>query len=157
MLTVNGTHQQGNCCNLQQKMDCGFVPYYWKQFAISLYQTTKPELLQHTSALMILTSPTGGVESFTTGTIVGIAVSIASVFAFITGALAGILVYYCISKHQCHQSSKPEPSSHQQQEVMSSNPLQQTDPEYAEVIKLRQNKAYELTKTRIEIRANQPT
>ena len=106
---------------------------------------------------MILTSPTGGVESFTTGTIVGIAVSIASVFAFITGALAGILVYYCISKHQSHQNSKPEPSSHQQQEVIPSNPLQQTDPEYAEVIKLRQNKAYELTQTRIEIRANQPT
>ena len=95
-------------------------------------------------------------EPFTTGAIVGIAVSIASVLAFITGILAGILAYYCISKHQSHQSSKPEPSSHQQQEISPSNPLQ-TDPEYAEVIKLRKNKAYELTHTGIEMRANQLT
>lgn len=104
---------------------------------------------------MSFTPPTGGVEPFTTGAIVGIAVSIASVLAFIAGILAGILVYYCISKHQSHHSSKSEPSSHQQQEISPSNPLQQTDPEYAEVIKLRKNKAYELTQTGIEMRANQ--
>ena len=72
--------------------------------------------------------------------------------AFIASILAGIVVY----KHQSHQSSKPEPSSHQQQEISPSNPLQ-TDPEYAEVIKLRKNKAYELTHTGIEMRANQLT
>ena len=72
--------------------------------------------------------------------------------AFIASILAGIPVY----KYHSHQSSKPEPSSHQQQEISPSNPLQ-TDPEYAEVIKLRKNKAYELTHTGIEMRANQLT
>jgi len=104
---------------------------------------------------MIFSPNTGSVGPFTTGAIVGIAVSIASVLAFIAGILAAIPVYYCISKHQSHQSSKPEPSSHQQQEISPSNSLQLTDPEYAEVIKLRKNKAYELTQTGIEMRANQ--
>lgn len=84
-------------------------------------------------------------------------VATATVVAFITGALAGflagVLVFYCISKHQSH-TSKPEPPSHQQQQI-SSNPLRKTEPEYEEVIELRQNTAYEPTETGIDMRANE--
>lgn len=84
-----------------------------------------------------------------------IAVSITAVVVFIAGVLAGVLVYYCIIKHKS-QSFKPDPSSHQQQQTASSsNPLQQTSPEYAEVVKLKQNKAYELTQSSIEMTANE--
>ena len=63
---------------------------------------------------------------------------------FIAGVLAGALLFYCISKHQI---SKFETSSQHQRELTASSPhpLRQTGPEYAEVIKLKQNKAYELT------------
>ena len=83
-------------------------------------------------------------ESLTTSAAVGIAVATATVMAFIAGVLAGVLLYHCISKH-LSQSSKPETFPEHQQELTlsSSNPLQQTGPEYAEVIKLKQNKAYE--------------
>ena len=102
-------------------------------------------------------------EPLTTGAMVGIAVASSAVVAFIVGILAGILIYHCISKHRSHNFLKPEALSHQQhtqQTVSPSNPLQQTSPEYADVVKLRKNKAYELTKTGIEMRANeayQPT
>ena len=79
---------------------------------------------------------------------------------FIAGIVVGVLVYYCIIKHKS-QSSKLQLSSHQQLQTSSfSNPLWQTGPEYEEVIELRENKAYELTQTGIEMRANeayQPT
>ena len=94
---------------------------------------------------------------------VGIAVASSAVVAFIVGILAGILIYHCISKHRSHKIVKPETPSHQQhaqQTASPSNPLQQTSPEYADVIKLRKNKAYELTQTGIEMKANtayQPT
>ena len=91
--------------------------------------------------------PTGTAESLTIGAIVGITVVSTAVVIFIAGVLAGVLVYHCIIKYRL-QSSKPESSSHQQpQAVSSSNSLEQTGPEYAEVIKLRKNKAYELTQT----------
>ena len=91
--------------------------------------------------------PTGTAESLTIGAIVGITVVSTAVVIFIAGVLAGVLVYHCIIKYRS-QSSKPESSSHQQpQAVSSSNLLEQTGPEYAEVIKLRKNKAYELTQT----------
>ena len=98
-------------------------------------------------------------ESLTTG--VGIAVASTALVVFIAGVLAGVLLYHCISKHRS-QSIKPESSSqHPQPEaVSSSNPLQWTGPEYAEVIKLRKNTSYELTQTDIEMRTNesyQPT
>ena len=90
--------------------------------------------------------------------------STAMVF-FITGAMAGALLFYCISNRRSH-TLKPESSSnehqqevsisHQQpQSASSSNPLQQTGPEYEEVVKLRKNMAYELTKTGIEMKANE--
>ena len=79
-----------------------------------------------------------------------IAVVVTGVSAFIVGALAGVLVYHCISyKHRSAQF-KPESSSHQQQ---------QTDPEYEipdtrwEEIELRKNMAYDPVQ-RIELRGN---
>ena len=74
----------------------------------------------------------------------GIAVVSTAVMAFIAGVLAGALLFYCISKHQS-QNSKFETSSQRQRELTASSPhpLRQTGPEYAEVIKLKQNKAYE--------------
>ena len=97
-------------------------------------------------------SPTGAVGSLSTGVAVGIAVVIGTI-ALIVGFLAGAIVFYCISKHQFKTiSSKPELSSHQQQQPATSNPLQQTCPEYEEVIEMRKNSSYgELT--RMEKRA----
>ena len=94
-------------------------------------------------------------ESLITVATVGIAVASTAVVTFIAGVLAGVLLYHCVSKHQS-QSSKLESSSHpQQQEVSSSNPLAQTGPEYEEVVKLRKNASYELTKPGIEMKANE--
>ena len=110
-----------------------------------------------------LNSLTGTVEPLTTGAMLGIAVASSALVAFIVGILAGILIYHCISKHRSHNILKPETSSHQQdaqQTVSPSHPLQQTSPEYEEVVKLRKNKAYELTQTGMEMKANeayQPT
>ena len=95
-------------------------------------------------------------QSLNISAAVGIAVASTTVVVFIAGFLAGVLVYHCISKLQSQGSkSESSPSHHQQQTISSSNPLQQTGPEYAEVIKLRQNRAYELTQTGIEMRANE--
>ena len=96
-------------------------------------------------------------ECISTDANVGIAVSTATVVAFIAGILAGALLFYCISKHQSQQTSKPEASSPQQQKaISSSNPLQQTGPVYEEVMELRQNTAYEPTQTQgIEMKANE--
>ena len=102
-------------------------------------------------------------ESLTTGATIGIAVASTAVVVFVAGVLAGVLLYHYISKHQSH-ILKPESSSDQQQQevsfthqqvVSSSNPLQQTGPEYEEVVKLRKNVSYELTKTGIETKANE--
>ena len=77
-----------------------------------------------------------------------IATVVTGTIAFIVGALTGVLVYYCISKHR--SQLKPESSSHQQQ---------QTDPEYempatsGKEIELRKNMAYEPVQ-RIELRGN---
>ena len=80
------------------------------------------------------------------------------VVIFTAGVLAGVLVYHCIIKHQS-KSSKPDTSSFNEQPqavpVSSSDPLQQTDPEYEEAIKLKQNKAYEETQIDIEMKANE--
>ena len=101
-------------------------------------------LLHEYVAHQILSFSAGVVESLTTSAAVGIAVATATVVAFIAGVVAGVLLYHFINKHQS-QSSKPQTSSqHQQpQAASSSNPLRQTGPEYAEVIRLKQNKAYE--------------
>ena len=90
------------------------------------------------------------------GAIMGIAIASTAVVAFIVGILAGITIYHCICKYRSHQALKPETSSQQQpQSVSSSTPLPQTGPEYEEVVKMRKNKAYELTKTGMEMKANE--
>ena len=96
------------------------------------------------------TLPTGTVDSLTTGATVGIVLACTAAVIFSVGVLVGVLIF----SKQRSQSPKPDSSlSHQQEQT--SNPLQQTSPEYAEVIKLRQNKAYELTQTGIKVRANE--
>ena len=109
----------------------------------------------HLGTTMLLSSPAGGIEPLSSGTTVGIALVSTAVVIFIAEALAAALAFYCISKHQS-KSSKPEAISHQQPQVVSSsNPLQQSSPEYEEVVKLRKNASYELTKTGIEMKANE--
>ena len=80
----------------------------------------------------------------------GIAVGI---IALVVGFLAGILIYHCIINHW-FMSFKPNSSSHQQQEL-SSNALQQTGPEYEEVVQLRQKKPCELPETSIKMKENE--
>ena len=113
--------------------------------------------------ILILHLLSGVGELCTIGTAVGIAVATTAVGIFVAGVLAGILIHHCIIKHQS-QNSKPESSSEQQQHqssyqehpaVLSSNPLWQTGPEYEEVVELRQNAAYELTQTGIELKVNE--
>ena len=88
----------------------------------------------------------------TTGAAVGIAFPGISVVFFIAGVLAGALLYHCISKHHS-QSSKS--FSQPLQPVSSSNPLQQTGPEYEEVIELSESMAYRPVKTGIEMKTNE--
>ena len=96
---------------------------------------------------------------------VGIAVATIAVVMFLAGVLAGGLLFFCISKHRS-QGSKEESSSHEQKQaalsslqqqkaIPSPNPPQETGPEYADVIKLRQNTVYGLTQTGIETRAKE--
>ena len=105
----------------------------------------------------VVPSPSGAVEHSTTDPAMWIAVSTTAVVVFIAGLLvgilAGVLLYHCIIKHQA-RSCKPESSSHQQITASSSNPLQQTGPQYEEVMELRQNTAYEPTQTGIEMKPN---
>ena len=86
----------------------------------------------------------------TTAATLEIAVVVTGVSAFIIGALAGVLLYHCISKHRSAQL-KLESSTDQQQ---------QTEPEYEmpatsgkEEVKLRKNMAYDPVQ-RIELRGN---
>ena len=85
-----------------------------------------------------------------TGAAVGITDMVTGTLSLLVGFLAGVILFYCISKHQFKTSSfKPDPSSHQleEQAVSSSNLLQQTSPEYEEVVEMRKNTSYgELTK-----------
>ena len=69
----------------------------------------------------------------------GITTVITALIALFIGALVGALLFYCISKHQS-QSSKPEPSSHQQHQAVV--PQQRAGPEYEEVVELKENTAY---------------
>ena len=84
--------------------------------------------------------------SLSTGAVVGITAMVTGTLSLLVGFLAGVITFYCISKHRFKSSSsfKPDPSSHQQQQqaVSSSSPLQQTSPEYEEVIELRRNTSY---------------
>ena len=93
------------------------------------------------------------IDTCTTGATLGIVLMCTAPVIFLAGVLVGVLIYYCIRK-QPLQRSKPESSLSQQQQqtaIYSTPP----SPDYAEVIKLRQNRAYELTQTGIEMRANE--
>ena len=108
----------------------------------------------------LLSPLTDTVSPVTNGATVGITVATATVVAFIVGVLAGVLagalLFYYISKHRSQQQLKPELSFHQEQKIVSSsNPLQQTGPEYEEVITLRRNIVYESAQTCIEMQANE--
>ena len=87
----------------------------------------------------------GAVDSLNTGAAVGIAVVTTAVVIFIAGVLTGVLLYHCISHHRS-QSFKP---------VSVSNQLQQTGPEYEEVVVLSENMAYNKPVQSIELRANE--
>ena len=65
-----------------------------------------------------------------------------------------VLVYHCISNCKSQSSKLKSSSQQQQQAVSSSNQLQQTGPEYEEVMELSENMAYRPTQT-IELRANE--
>ena len=67
---------------------------------------------------------------------VGMAVATSTVVAFIAGVVAGVLLYHCINKHRS-ESSKPESSSHQQQQAAG--------PVYEEVFAISAKKEIELT------------
>ena len=77
--------------------------------------------------------------AISTGAAVGITAVIVGTIALIIGVLAGGLLFYCINKHQL-QSSKPETSSHQQQQAAV--PQHRAGPEYEEVVELKENVAY---------------
>ena len=77
--------------------------------------------------------------TISTGAAVGITAVVVGTIALIIGVLAGVLVYHCINKHR-FQSSKPETSSHQQQQAAV--PQQRAGPEYEEVVELKENMAY---------------
>ena len=99
------------------------------------------------------TLDTGAVGILNMDFVVGITATVTGTIALTIGFLAGVLLFYCISNHR-RQSSKLESFSHQQPEGVSTcNPLQQTSPEYEDVINLRQN--YVPTQTRIEMKANE--
>ena len=77
--------------------------------------------------------------TLSTAASVGITAVVISTIVLIVGFLAGVLVYHCISKHKT-QSSKPETSSRQQQQVTV--PQCWAGPEYEEVVELKENVAY---------------
>ena len=76
------------------------------------------------------------------GAVVGITAVVTGTVLLPIGFVAGVLLHYCNSKHPSHQTSKSDPSSHQQQKAVSaSDPLQQTSPEYKEVVELRRKRS----------------
>ena len=91
--------------------------------------------------------------TFSTCSAVEIAAAVTGTITLVVGVLAGVLtgglLFYCISKHRS-QSSKPETSSHQQQQAVV--PQQQAGPEYEEVVELKENTAYGPTQS-IELKA----
>ena len=93
-------------------------------------------------------------DSLSTGAAVGITFVTTAVVFFIAGALGMVLFFHTISMYKS-QTYKPGSSSHEQPQAVSSpNPLQQTGPEYEEVIELSENRAYKPVKS-IEMKANE--
>ena len=83
--------------------------------------------------------------SLSTGATVGIAVGVTGTIVLFVGALAGVLLYCCIGKHQSQLKSAS--SSYQQQQTEPQYREVQADPEYeyvnsGEEIELRENVAY---------------
>ena len=106
-----------------------------------------------TTSSICATLDTGGVGVLNMDLVVGITAVVTGIIALTVGFLAGVLLFYCVSNHR-RQSSKLESFSHQQPEAVSAcNPMQQTSPEYEDVINLRQN--YVPAQTRIEMKANE--
>ena len=83
--------------------------------------------------------PTSTAATLSTGAAVGITAVVTALIALFVGGLIGALLFYCISKH-LSQRSKPELSSHQQQQAVV--PQQRAGPEYEEVVELKENQAY---------------
>ena len=82
----------------------------------------------------------------------GIAVAATGTIALAVGVLAGVLLYYCISKHQ---SLSAKVSSHQQQQaVSSSEEVSAQTISREEKIDQRENLAYG-SMQKIELRANE--
>jgi len=79
----------------------------------------------------------GIIQTISIGVAAGIAV-VTGTIAFVVGALAGVLLYHCISKFQSAQL-KPESSSHQQQEE---NQYKLSAISGEEKLELRDNVAY---------------
>ena len=81
--------------------------------------------------------------TFSTCPAVEVAAAVTGTIALVVGVLAGVLMggllFHCISKHQS-QSSKPESSSHQQQQATV--PQHRVGPEYEEMVELKENVAY---------------
>ena len=77
--------------------------------------------------------------TLSTGAAVGITAVVTALIALFVGGLIEALLFYCISKH-LSQRSKPELSSHQQQQAVV--PQQRAGPEYEEVVELKENQAY---------------
>ena len=88
--------------------------------------------------------------SIDTGAAVGIVLTCTGPLIFLVGVLIGVLIYYCVSKQPLQNTKVKSQLSDQQQETVISS----TPPEYAEVIRLRQNRAYELTQIGIKMTAN---
>ena len=81
--------------------------------------------------------------TFCTCPAVEVAAVVTGTISLVIGVLAGVLteglLFYCIIKHR-FQDSKPETSSHQQQQAVV--PQQRAGPEYEEVVELKENVAY---------------
>jgi len=81
--------------------------------------------------------------TFTTCPAVEVAAAVTGIITLVVGVLTGVLtgglLFHCISKHQ-FQGSKPETSSHQQQQAVV--PQHRAGPEYEEVVELKENVAY---------------
>ena len=86
-----------------------------------------------------------------TGVAVGIAVMATGTITLTVGVLTGVLLYYCISKHQ---SQGVKVSSHQQQQAVSSSEEVSAQATSQEKIDQRENLAYGVA-PKIELKPNE--
>ena len=117
------------------------ILFLWSNYILSirglLCPTVKP-LHQPLLLFVIGDEPTTLRTAATISTDAALGMFIGTFTLFI-GVLVGGLLFYCISKHRFH-SSKPETSSHQQQQAAV--PQQCAGPVYEEVVELKENVAY---------------